>query len=421
MRDSQQLSFAADATAANMAIDLTKPLKMYTRDFVQNPHAYFAQLRRNAPVMPAKLTRWQQVYLISRYDDVAAALKDERIIKNPSAAATGGAGGIPWMPKAFEPLLHNMLNMDDPDHRRLRNLVHKAFTPRMIMGLAARIEAIANQLLDTALAQERVDLIEAFAMPLPVTVIAEMIGIPPEDRPRFRRWTKRIIVNPTPLNMAGAVPAVWQFMRYARQLADQRRAEPRADLLTALIEAEDEGEQFTEEELLGMIFLLLVAGHETTVNLIGNGMLALLNHPEQLALLQAQPELIENAVEELLRYESPLMTSEMSFAREEMTLHGVTIPKGATVLPALISANRDESIFANADQLDLTRTPNRHLAFGQGVHYCLGAPLARLEGKIAFTTLLARAPELQLAVPREKIKYRTIMILRGLKELPVRF
>ncbi|MCB0184677.1 MAG: cytochrome P450, partial [Caldilineaceae bacterium] len=254
---------------------------------------------------------------------------------------------------------------------------------------------------------------------LPVTVIAELIGIPAADRMYFRRLTERIIVSPTPLNMIGAIPAVWQFLRYIRGLADQRRADPQEDLLTALIQAEDAGEQLTEDELLGMVFLLLVAGHETTVNLIGNGTLALLNNPAQLELLRNNPDLAESAVEELLRYDSPVMTAEMGFAREEMTLHGVTIPKGATVLPALLSANRDETVFANADQLDLTRSPNRHLAFGQGIHYCLGSPLARLEGKIAFNALLARAPALRLAVEPAQIKYRNVMILHGLTALPV--
>lgn len=393
-------------------------IKIYKADFIQNMHAHFAQLRQTQPVAKAKLTRWQSAYLINRYEDAVAVLKDERIVKNPKTVRASG-GGMPWMPKTFEPLLHNMLNMDDPDHRRLRNLVHKAFTPRMIMGLADRIESIANELLDNALAQEQVDLIQAFALPLPVTVIAEMIGIPVEERDRFRRWTQRIVVNPTPLNMIGAVPAIWQFMRYVRKLAEQRRVDPQDDLLTALIQAEDEGDQFTEEELLGMVFLLLVAGHETTVNLIGNGTFALLNNPDQLELLRNNPDLAEAAVEELLRYDSPLMTTEMGFAREEMTLHGVTIPQGATVLPALISANRDEQIFAHADQLDIARSPNRHLAFGQGIHYCLGAPLARLEGKIAFNTLLARSPKMRLAVAPEQVTYRTVMILRGLNTLPV--
>lgn len=411
---------SGQGTPAGMNAKNLPAVRMYTQEFVQQSHALFARLRQEAPVTPAKLTRWQNVYLINRYEDVVAAIKDERLVKNPKAVSAKGNGqGMPWMPKAFEPLMHNMLNMDDPDHRRLRNLVHKAFTPRMIMGLAGRIETIANELLDKALAQGRVDLIQAFALPLPVTVIAEMIGIPDEDRAQFRRWTERIVVSPTPLNMVGAIPAVWQFMRYVRQLAEQRRTDPRDDLLSALIQAEDEGEQFTEDELLGMVFLLLVAGHETTVNLIGNGTFALLNNPDQLDLLRNNPDLAESAVEELLRYDSPVLTTELSFAREEMTLHGVTIPKGATVLPVLLSANRDESVFEQPDQLDLTRSPNRHLAFGQGIHYCLGSPLARLEGKIAFNTLRARAPQLHLAVAADRIEYQNIMILHGLKTLPV--
>ncbi|MCB0186232.1 MAG: cytochrome P450, partial [Caldilineaceae bacterium] len=362
-------------SSADAKLALT-PVRMYTHDFAQHVHTHFARLRSEAPVTPAKMTRRQTVYLITRYADVVAALKDERIVKNPNAVG-GASQAMPWMPKSFEPLLHNMLNMDDPDHRRLRDLVHKAFTPRMIIGLTGRIEAIANELLDKALAAEKVDLIKAFAMPLPVTIIAELIGIPPEERMRFRKWTERIVVEPTPIKMIGAVPAVWQFMRYMRKLADQRRVDPRDDLITALIQAEENGDRFSEDELLGMLFLLLVAGHETTVNLIGNGVLALLNHPEQLAQWRADPNIAESAVEELLRYDSPVMTAEMAFAREELTIHGVTIPKGATVLPALISANRDETVFTNPNQLDLLRSPNRHLAFGQGIHYCLGAPLAR--------------------------------------------
>ena len=186
-----------------------QPVKLYKDDFVQQTHVHFARLRQEQPVAKAKMTRWQTVYLINRYEDAVAALKDERIVKNPKTVNANGRGdGMPWMPKAFEPLMHNMLNMDDPDHRRLRNLVHKAFTPRMILGLTERIEAIANELLDVAIAQKRVDLIKAFAMPLPVTVIAELIGIPAADRMYFRRLTERIIVSPTPLNMIGAIPAV---------------------------------------------------------------------------------------------------------------------------------------------------------------------------------------------------------------------
>ena len=396
-----------------------QPLRLDSKELHHHIHADFARLRQMAPVAPAYISRRQKVFLILRYEDCVSLLKGDQLIKNPKTAQASGGQGMPWMPKAFEPLLHNMLNTDDPDHRRLRNLVHKAFTPKIIADLAGRIEQIANELLDRALLESRVDLVRAYALPLPITVIAELVGIPAADRAQFRRWVQKIVVNPTPVNMALALPALWRLLRYFRQLADQRRRDPQDDLLTALVQAEDEGDHFTEDELLGMVFLLLVAGHETTVNLITNGTLALLSNPEQLALWRENPALAESAVEELLRYDGPLMTTEFSFARTEMTLHGVTIPQGATVLPTLLSANRDEAVFANADRLDLARTPNRHLAFGHGIHYCLGAPLARLEGRIAFNALLERAPHLQLAVARERLEYNNIMILHALKELPV--
>ncbi len=397
-----------------------RPIDIAGTDFAQNVHGYFAWMREEAPVYKAHLTCWKDVYLITRYDDVLAALKDPRLVKNPkNAKPDSRRNGIFWMPKAFQPLMNNMLNSDEPDHRRLRNLVHKAFTPRRITELAPRIESIANQLLENAQRKVEVDLVRDYALPLPVTVIAEMIGIPPEDRYRFRTWTQRIIVNPTPINMMRALPAMLAFLKYIRKLAEKRRADPQDDLLTALVQVEDEGDRFTEDELLGMVFLLLVAGHETTVGLISNGTLALLRNPEQLAKLQADWGLIDSAVEELLRYDGPLQTTEMSFAREAFMLHGVEIPQGATVLPAILSANRDERVFKQADQLDITRTPNRHLAFGHGIHYCLGAPLARLEGKIAFRTLFERCPNLRLAVAPEELHCQGMMLIHRMQNLPV--
>lgn len=399
---------------------INHPVRMTSVDFAQNVHGYFAWMRAEAPVYEARLTRWKKVYLITRYDDVEGALRDPRLAKNEDNARTksGRRGGV-WLPKNFRLLMHNMLNSDEPDHRRLRGLVHKAFTPRMIMQLAPRIEAIAHGLLDVALQKREVDLIRDFALPLPMTVIAEMIGVPEGDRAQFRLWMERVLVNPTPFNMVRAVPAISKMLAYFRMLAAERRVVPQDDLLTALAQAEEGGERLTEDELLGTLFLLLVAGHETTVNLIGNGTLALLRHPEQLALLRERPSLLETAVEELLRFDGPLQTSELYFAREAYTLHGVEIPQGGIVLPAILSANRDEAAFANANQLDITRQPNRHLAFGQGIHYCLGAPLARLEGKIAFGGLLERCPKLRLAVDPGRLTYQNIMLLHRLNGLPV--
>jgi len=226
-------------------------------------------------------------------------------------------------------------------------------------------------------------------------------------------------VNPTLINMPGAILGVNSFLRYARKLAEKRRADPQDDLITALAQAEEDGDQFSEDELLGMVFLLLVAGHETTVGLIANGTLALLTNPNQLELLKKDRSLMESAIEELLRYDGPLQSAEMSFAREPINWHGVTIPQGATVFNAILSANRDEAAFENPNQLDITRTPNRHLAFGHGIHYCLGAPLARLEAKIAFNTWLDRYPEMQLGMEPEQAEYAGMMMVHRLECLPV--
>lgn len=397
-----------------------KPLAIATAEFNKNAHYHFSWMRQNAPIYKARFTGRKPAYLITRYEDVSASLKDPRILKNLNAAQTKSGKRSVWIPKTFRPLLHNMLNTDEPDHRRLRNLVHKAFTPRMIANLEPRIDRIAHTLLDKAAHQEEVDLIQAFALPLPVTVIAEMIGIPEEDRHLFQKWSSAMMVQPTAVNMIKAVPAVRNFLKYTRQLAEKRRLEPKDDLISALALAEEGGDSLTEDELIGMIFLLVLAGHETTVNLIANGTLALLNNPEQLALLKSDYSLMDTAVEEFLRYDGPLQTAEMSFANEEITWHNVTIPKGALILSAIMSANRDETIFDNPNQLDITRTPNKHLAFGHGIHYCLGAPLARLEAKVAFCHLIERFPNLKLAVDVDQLTYTAVPMLHRLKELPIK-
>ncbi|HSH01660.1 MAG TPA: cytochrome P450 [Anaerolineae bacterium] len=389
-------------------------------DFVNNVHPYLAWMRENAPVYEATFTRGKSVYLVTRYDDVMGLLKGDELMKNPQTArGKDGKKAMAWVPGMVEALMNNMLNTDEPDHRRLRNLVHKGFTPRRIQELEGQIEGIAASLLDKAVAKGEFDLIQDFALPLPLTVIMEMIGIPEADRDKFARYASSIVALPTTWNMIKMLPNLWLFFRYTRQLAAKRRAEPRDDLLTALALAEAEGDKLTENELLSTIFLLLVAGHETTVNLIANGMLALVDHPEQWARLRAEPELVPSAIEEFLRYDGPLVTTEMAFARHDFQLHGVDIPQGAMVLPAIMAANRDETVFAEPNQLDIGRTPNKHLAFGQGIHYCLGAPLARLEGVKAFEMLLARAPNLRLGVPRERLVYEQMPILHRLQSLPV--
>ena len=268
----------------------------------------------------------------------------------------------------------------------------------------------------------RMDLIRDYALPLPTTIIAEMLGVPDRERHKFHRWSNTIVsIVPSKWGLLKAIPSLIAFLRYIRRLVRTRRAAPQDDLVSALVEAHEAGDRLSEDELLAMVSLLLIAGHETTVNLIGNGMLALLEHPQQMDRLRDDPALIKPAVEELLRYDGPLETATERYAREDVTIAGVTIPRGEMVFAVLASANRDERQFDHPDTLDLTREPNRHLAFGQGVHFCLGAPLARLEGQIAINTLLRRIPDLRLAVPPQALRRRPGLVLHGLKSLPVAF
>lgn len=399
----------------DIEVDLASP------EFKADPYPFFARLRETAPVCRVILPGRQTAWLITRYDDVAGALKDGRFAKDPNNALTPDqAARQPWVPKMFRPLTRNMLDLDPPDHTRLRGLVQKAFTPRLVERMRERVASLTGELLDAALRRGSFDLIRDYALPIPTTIISEMLGVPAGDRHRFHRWSEVIVAtSPSGPGMAKAIPSVFFFLRYIRRLVRARRAEPRDDLVSALAKAEEAGDQLSEDELLAMIFLLLVAGHETTVNLIGNGALALMRHPGQMERLRGDPSLVKTAVEELLRYESPLVTATERFAREDIPIAGVVIPRGELVYAVLASANRDPRQFPEADTLDVAREPNRHLAFGLGIHYCLGAPLARLEGEIAIAALLRRAPGLRLAVPPERLRWRRGLVLRGLESLPV--
>lgn len=389
--------------------------------FKANPYPFYARLRAEAPVARVKLPDKQIAWLVTRYDDVLAVLKDERFAKDPRSALTPEQlARQPRIPRRFEPLNRNMLDVDGADHARLRALVHKAFTPGRIEAIRARIQSLTEELLDRVERNGRMDLIRDYALPLPTTIIAEMLGIPAQDRHKFHRWSSTIIsAGWSRWRTLRAILPVMAFMTFIRKLLESRRAHPGDDLATALVQAEEAGDQLSGDEMMAMVFLLLIAGHETTVNLIGNGMLALLTHPAQMKMLQANSALMPSAVEELLRFESPLETATERYAREDLPLCGATIPRGALVFAVLASANRDERQFSQPDTLDLAREDNKHLAFRFGTHYCLGAPLARLEGRIALETLLRRFPDLRLARPAEKLRWRRGIVLRGLEELPV--
>ena len=387
--------------------------------FKAHPYQFYKRLRAEAPVYRIKLFGTPG-YLLSHYADVHALLKEKSTLVTKSKFTLEQDGGkAPWIPKVLEPALHNMLDSDPPDHTRLRSLVHQGFTPRRIEDLRKRIQTLCESLLDQAAAQGRFDLVKAYSLPLPMTIISDMLGVPQADRARFQRWSTKVVNVASLKDLLLGLPSLLMFMRYMRQLIAQRRADPQDDLISALVQARDENDQLSEDEVVGTIILLLIAGHETTVNLISNGTLALLENPEQCALLKAQPELMPTAIEELLRFTSPVEISTERYAREPLEYQGVTIPKGTAIFGIIGSANRDEEYFDDPDTLNIERTPNKHLSFGQGIHYCLGAPLARLEAEIAFATLFERMPNLRLATDPARLPWRRNTFLRGLEQLPV--
>jgi cytochrome P450 len=405
--------------AGIVAPDLASPA------FKANPYPFYARLRAEAPVWSATLRDRRTAWLVTRYEDVAGVLKDDTFAKDKlNAMDSEQRAKTPWVPGFLKPLERNMLDLDDPDHVRLRALVSKAFTPRLIERLRGRIEALCEELLD-AMERERkrkggTDLVAGYALPLPATVIAELLGVPAEDHARFHSWSNRLVSVSSGRDMLRALPAALSFVRYLRKLVERRRADPDDDLITALIRAEEAGDKLSEDELLAMAFLLLVAGHETTVNLIASGTLALLEHPEQTERLRRDPSLVKPAVEELLRYTSPVEMATERYARQDAEIGGRRIAGGGLVLAVLGSANRDERQFEDPDVLDLARDPNRHLAFGRGgVHHCLGAPLARMEGQIALSALLRRFPGARLAMAPESLRWRRGLFLRGLEKLPL--
>lgn len=395
-----------------------------SREFKADPYPFYARLRAEAPVYRTVLPDKQPAWLVTRYDDVLMVLKDDqRFVKDPrNAKSAAQIKKLPWIPAMFRPLERNLLGVDWTDHMRLRGLVHQAFKPRMVDQMEKRVQALVRDLMDAAERRGRMDLISEYALPVPLTIISEILGIPAKDQGKFHRWSKGLISVSATGSILLAIPYGLAMIRYLRRTFKVRRAPSstlQADLISALVQAGEAGDRLSEDELLAMVFILIVAGHETTVNLIGSGMLALLENPDQLALLRQDPALIKNAIEELLRYVSPVETATERYAREDVTLHGVTIPKGDMVLAVIASANRDEQHFPDPDRLDITRESTKPLAFGQGLHYCIGAPLARLEGRIAIGALIERWPSLRLEVAPRALRWRPGLTVRGLESLPV--
>ncbi len=410
------------STAAPIAFDFADPA------FQADPYPTYAALRTHEPIAH-RLSDGFESYWLTRHVDVVGVLRDPRFY-SPAAPDELQQAGIPEKFRRLGQLLdHMMLLRDGADHARLRGLVNKAFTPRMVQKLEPRIESIADGLIGAACSRGRgeMDLIAALATPLPVMVVAELLGVPTQEQPRFKQWSDQIaVVLDGSVRTAGlpqAADAAGELAEFLRGVVKERRSEPREDLLSAMIAARDEEGALSDDELIANAILILLAGHETTTNLIGNGILALLQHPEELQRLRRQPSLAEAAVEECLRFDPPVQLTARK-PREAVEIRGTRILPDIEVTLSIGAANRDPAEFEDPERFDITRfaapnRPGRHLSFGLGTHFCLGAPLARLEGAIALRRLVERLPEFKLADPEPP--RRPGLVLRGLASLPIHF
>lgn len=443
--------------------------ELFTWEFAADPYPAYAWLREHAPVRRTRLPSGVEAWLVTRYDDARAALADTRLSKNPAHHAQGaGARGRTGIPgERGADLMTHLLNIDPPDHTRLRRLVSKAFTPRRVAAFAPRVAELTDRLIDGFAGAGQADLIHEFAFPLPIYAICDLLGVPAEDQDDFRDWAGMMIRHQGGPR-GGVARSVKRMRGYLTELIDRKRADLGDDLISGLIRAGDHGEHLTGNEAAAMAFILLFAGFETTVNLIGNGVHTLLRHPAQRAALQASlvaptpdpaagspdpaapmpgpapapgtapapdpggagPDpgaaaqgggLMESAVEELLRYDGPVELATWRYATCPLVIGGQRVAEGDPVLVVLAAADRDPARFDRPDTVDLARRDNPHLGYGHGIHYCLGAPLARLEARTALTALLTRLPDLRLAVPEEDLRRRGGLIMRGLRTLPVRF
>ncbi|QIK05563.1 cytochrome P450 [Streptomyces sp. ID38640] len=387
---------------------------------LDDPYAAYAALRDAGPVHRITGADGNPAWLVTRYDDVRRALADPRLSLDKKHAAPGGYRGFS-LPPALDA---NLGNMDPPDHTRVRRLVVKAFTPGRVEALRAPVRKIADELLDAMAERGRADLIADYAGPLPITVICDLLGVPHRDRRDFLAWSDALI-TPDPSRPELMKQAIGAMLEFYTGLIAAKRAEPGDDLLSDLIavrddaDAGEEGDRLTEDELTSLAFLLLFAGYENTVHLIGNAVLALLDHPDQLRQLHHNPAELPAAVEEFLRFDGPSPVAIRRFPKEDVEIGGVRIPAGESVLLSIASANRDPARFPEPDALDRGRDLSGHLALGHGIHYCLGAPLARLEAVTALDALLGRFPGLRLGVPRGELRHRRALRARGLISLPV--
>jgi cytochrome P450 len=412
------------AQPGSAEFDLFLPLR--SQGGLENPFAIYALLRTVRPVMrmPVQGYEGPGVWFLTRYDDVHEALRDPRYSADRMRAPIirENIERLPAFLQQTTQSVRSMLNMDPPDHTRVRKLANKAFTPRRIAALRGHIETIVDELLAPVTNEGRMDVIEALAAPLPAIVIAELLGVPAEDHRQFKSWAAEIVAGLGQPNLGArresTAPAMQKLFAYLSDIIAARRREPRDDLISALVLAQEEEDALSDSELLATANLLLIAGHETTTNLIGNGLLALLREPDERQRLREDHALLPTAVEELLRYDGPVQAT-VRVAREDLEIGGNSVEAGSLILVGIGAANHDPEVFEEPERLDVGRDPNPHLAFGFGPHFCLGAPLARLEGEIALGALLERFPRMKLET--EAPQYRSNPVLRGLVSLPVSF
>ncbi|HAA57052.1 MAG TPA: cytochrome P450 [Myxococcales bacterium] len=394
------------------------PINISAKAFIDDKYKYYDWMRREAPVYRGKFGPFRS-YLLCRYEDCDFVLRDPRFIRSRKENKWR------WlMPYGIKLITESMIYQDGDEHRRLRNLVQKAFTPKAITKMHDRIEVICNELLDEVEATHdgHFDLVPTYAFPLPVRVIGELLGIEDNDMDSFQKSVDVLLEGLTGIKIVKTL--VWDLPKtvsFLKELLKKKRATPADDLLTALIQAEENGDTLTEDELLGMMMILIIAGYETTVDLIKCAVVALLTHPEQLQMLKEDDSLMDGTIEEVLRYWGPVHGTELIYASEDIQVGDVTIPKGHIITPLLGAANRDPDKFEHPEAFDITRTANRHLGFGKGIHYCLGAPLARLEAKIALRILFSRFPQLTLTKPLEELTFKQVPLFHRFKEVPLSY
>lgn len=413
---------------SNSEMNKKPECSIFTEEMAQEPYRTYERMRRECPVHAEReadeysLMSKGMLWHVTRRSDVDNVLLNRaQFVRDYELALSGDElSRLTTKPRFIALFAAALLDREPPDHTRLRRLVAKVFTPRMVKRLGPKITEITNSLLDKVVGRGHMEAIREFCFPLPIIVISEMLGVPSSDREQVGEWSNILALTPTSLEeVSAAERAAKEWIEYLEEICAQRKRAPQDDLISALLQVEEEGVKLTTDEILGMLALLLLAGHETTVGGISSGIYLLLTHPDQLAQVRTDPGLIEPAVEEILRYESPVYTTMPRWATEDIEVHGCTVRRGERVTGVLAAANRDPAMYADPDRFDIHRKEKNHVAFGVGIHYCLGAPLARLEMKISLAAVLERLPGLRLGVPASDLRWHMRLPIRKLKRLPL--